>query len=101
MEVLLKSKLIIDLERRVAETRALNQSLCGRYRPSTTVIIVTEVSDYCGLIGTVAEVTRFRDSGIITFTEEELQLARAPERVLKAGHRVHFYWRELKEIIYA
>jgi pyridoxine/pyridoxamine 5'-phosphate oxidase len=64
------------------------------------VQVNTEACEYNGLVGRVVEITQFNDSGMIEFTEAELNRARRPDRVLCACRRVHFYWRELQQVIY-
>lgn len=53
---------------------------------------------YSNLVGELIEITRFGDSGVLRFSEEELRRARDPERVLKAKREVHFYFRELDHV---
>lgn len=53
---------------------------------------------YSNLVGTLVEITRFGDSGMLLFTDEELSKARKPERVLNANRKVHFYFRELDAV---
>ncbi len=66
------------------------------------VRVLTPWSHYYLLQGTVVEESQFKDSGLIEFTNEQLSMAHQPpqtvESMLKAKHRVHFYWRELQGV---
>lgn len=57
-----------------------------------------EWCQYSNLVGELVEITRFKDSGILQFTDEECLKARRPDRVLNGGRKVHFYFRELDPV---
>lgn len=63
--------------------------------------VITECSEYRGLVGQIIEVTRFKkpnESVVLRFSKIELQAAARPDRVLSARDSVHFYCRELQEV---
>ncbi len=69
-----------------------------RFQRGALVRVLTPHSDYFWLIGHVAEVTEFRDAGMIEFTEAELRRSPRPELLLRAQPRVHFYFRVLQGV---
>jgi hypothetical protein len=69
-----------------------------RFKIGDQLRVTVKCSEYFGLTGELIEVTRFKDSGTLRFTEAELNKARRPERVLRAKREVYFYFTELKRV---
>lgn len=85
---------------RLAAITALNKSLEGRYKLGDTVRVLSESSSYYLVEGTVVDISRFNDHGLISFTRESMSRSREPWRLERSKGLCHFYWRELQEIIY-
>lgn len=81
------------------DKEAVKHLLKGRYQRGNFVRVLTEASEYYLLTGKVVDIEPFEDSGILEFSEDMLRKAQRPDRVLRTSRKVHFYWRELQQVI--